>query len=124
MTDLFKISTTDLTKWEYTEQHEVNRDDVYTTWTDGNWVEHREIVRTRITGTVVLGFKRETEFTAFMTLLTTARDVNGYYPITVWCSNTNTSETINAFLDIEGDTVWDVTAPIKYHKITVSIHGR
>lgn len=124
MTDLFKISTTDLTKWEYTEQHEVNRDDVYTTWTDGNWIEHREIVRTRITGTVVLGFKRETEFTAFMTLLTTARDVNGYYPITVWCSNTNTSETINAFLDIEGDTVWDVTAPIKYHKITVSIHGR
>lgn len=124
MTDLFKISTTDLTKWEDTEQHKVNRDDVFTTWTDGNWVEHREIVRTRISGTVVLGFKRETEFTAFMTLLTTARDVNGYYPVTVWCSNTNTSETIDAFLDLEGDTYWDVTAPIKYHRVTVQITGR
>lgn len=123
MTNLFKISTTDLTKWEDTEQHKVNRDDVFTTWTDGNWVDHREIVRTRISGTVVLGFKRETEFAAFMTLLTTARNANGYYPITVWCSNTNTSETINAFLDLEGDTVWDVTAPIKYHQITVQITG-
>lgn len=123
MTDLFKISTTDLTKWEDTEQHKVNREDVFTTWTDGNWVDHREIVRTRISGTVVLGFKRETEFAAFMTLLTTARNANGYYPVTVWCSNTNTSETINAFLDLEGDTVWDVTAPIKYHKITVQITG-
>lgn len=123
MTNLFKISTTDLTKWEDTEQHKVNRDDVFTTWTDGNWIEHREIVRTRVSGTVVLGFKRESDFTAFMTLLTTARDVNGYYPVTVWCSNTNTSETINAFLDLEGDTFWDVTAPIKYHRITVAITG-
>lgn len=124
MTNLFKISTTDLTKWEDTEQHRVNRDDVFTTWTDGNWVEHREIVRTRVSGSVVLGFKREADFTAFMTLLTTARDVNGYYPITVWCSNTNTSETINAFLDLDGETVWDVTAPIKYHRVTVTITGR
>lgn len=123
MTDLFKISSTDLTQWEDTEQHKVNRDDVFTTWTDGNWIEHREIVRTRVSGSVVLGFKREADFTAFMTLLTTERDVNGYYPVTVWCSNTNTSETINAFLDLEGDTFWDVTAPIKYHRITVAITG-
>jgi len=123
MTNLFKISTTDLTQWEDTEQHKVNRDDVFTTWTDGNWVEHREIVRTRISGTVVLGFKREADFTAFITLLSTAQNANGYYPITVWCSNTNTSETINAFLDVSGDTVWDVTAPIKYHQITVTITG-
>lgn len=123
MTNLFKISTTDLTGWEKTPQHKVNREDVYTTWTDGNWTEHREIVRTKISGSVELGFKREADFTAFMSLLSTARDANGYYPITVWCSNTNTSETINAFLDVEGDTVWDVTAPIKYHKITVTITG-
>ena len=123
MTNLFKISTTDLTAYEWTEQHKVNRDDVFTTWVDGNWNTHREIVRSRVSGTVVLGFKRETDFSAFITLLSTAQNANGYYPITVWCSNTNTSETVNAFLDIDGDTVWDVTAPIKYHKITVTITG-
>lgn len=124
MTNLFKISTTDLTAWERTDQHDVNRADVYTTWTDGNWDEHREIVRTRVSGSVVLGFSKEADFTAFMTLFSTARDANGYYPVTVWCSNTNTSETINAFLDLEGETVWDLTTPRKYHQITVNIHGR
>lgn len=124
MTDLFKISTTDLTKWEDTEKHDVNRTDVYTTWTDGNWNEHREIVRTRVSGTVTLGFSKEADFTAFMTLFSTARDANGYYPVTVWCSNTNTTETINAFLDIDGETVWDLSTPRKYHRITVNIHGR
>lgn len=123
MTNLFKISTTDLTAWEKTAEHNVNRQDIYTTWTDGNWAEHREIVRTKVSGTVKLGFKRESEFSAFISLLSSARNANGYYPITVWCSNTNTSETINAFLDISGDTKWDVTAPIKYHEITVTITG-
>jgi hypothetical protein len=124
MTNLFKINTTDLTKWEDTTKHKVNRADVYTTWTDGNWIDHREIVRTKITGTVVLSFSRETDFSNFISLMSTARNADGYYPITVWCSNTNTTETINAFLDISGDTVWDVTAPIKHHDITVTITGR
>lgn len=123
MTNLFKISTTDLTKYEWTDQHKVNRDDVYTSWVDGNWNTHREIVRTRVSGTVVLGFKRESEYSAFVSLLSTARNANGYYPVTVWCSNTNTSETLNAFLDVDGETAFDVTAPIKYHKITVTITG-
>ena len=123
MTNLFKISTTDLTKYEWTDQHKVNRDDVYNTWVDGNWNTHREIVRTRVSGTVVLGFKRESEYAAFVSLLSTAKNVNGYYPITVWCSNTNTSETVNAFLDVDGETAFDVTAPIKYHKVTVTISG-
>lgn len=124
MTNLFKISTTDLTPWEDTTRHQVNRADVFDEWTDGNWITHRVISRTRISGTVVLSFSREADFTAFMTLMSTARDLNGYYPITVWCSNTNSTESINAFLDISGDTKWDVTAPIKHHDITIAITQR
>ena len=123
-TNLFTIGTTDLTKWESTKDHNVNRTDVYTEWTDGNWVNHRVIARTRVSGTVVLSFSRETDFANFMSLMTSARDADGYYPVTVWCSNTNTSETINAFLDIAGDTEWDVTAPIKHNDITVTIFQR
>ena len=123
MTDLFKISTTDLTKWEDTTKHQVNRTDVYSTWTDGNWNDHREIVRTRVSGSVYLNFSRETDYANFVSLLTSARNVNGYYPITIWCNNTNTSETLNAFLDISGVTTFDVTAPIKHHGITVTITG-
>ena len=123
-TSLFTIGSTDLTQFEMTDQHSVNRDDVYTTWTDGNWTDHRVIARTRVSGSVVLSFARETDFSNFMSLMTSERDAEGYYAISVWCANTNTTESINAFLDIAGDTKWDVTAPIKHNTITVSITGR
>ena len=123
-TNLFVISSTDLTSWEDKEKHDVNRADVWEEWVDGNWVTHRVISRTRVTGTVALNFAKESDFASFITLLSSARNADGYYPITVWCSNTNTTETINAFLDIDGDTKWDVTAPIKHHSVTVEITQR
>lgn len=124
LTNLFTVGSTDLTKWEKTEDHDVNRIDVYETWTDGNWVDHRVIARTRINGTVQLGFSKEADFTSFLNTLSSNRDAEGYYPITVWCSNTNSTASINAYLDIAGDTVWDVTCPRKYHQIAVTITGR
>ena len=124
LSNLFKINSTDLTKFERADVHSVNREDEWEEWTDGNWNTHREICRTRVTGSVVLGFSKETDFSTFISLLTTARNAAGYYPITVWCSNTNTSETVNAFLDVSGDTKWDLTTPRKYHQITVKITGR
>lgn len=123
-TNLFKIDSTDLTAWEDTNKHEVNKADIYEEWTDGNWITHRVIARTRVTGTVALSFSRESDFTAFMTLMSTAKNASGYYAVTVWCNNTNTTEAINAFLDFSGDTTWDVTAPIKHHDITVAITQR
>ena len=124
MTDLFKISTTDLTKWENTEKHNVIKSEVFEEWTDGNWITHRVVTRTKIAGSVELSFSRQNDFSAFMTLLSTARDADSYYPITVVCSNTGTTETVNAFLDITGETNWDVTAPIKNHTIVVTISQR
>lgn len=123
-TSLFTVSSTDLTAWEDTDKHAVNKADIYEEWTDGNWISHRVIARTRVTGTVALSFSRESDFTAFMTLMSTAKSADGYYAVTVWCNNSNTTETINAFLDFSGDTKWDVTAPIKHHDITVSITQR
>lgn len=123
-TSLFTVSSTDLTAWENTDKHAVNKADIYEEWTDGNWISHRVIARTRVTGKVVLSFSRESDFTSFMTLMSTAKSADGYYAVTVWCNNSNTTESINAFLDFSGDTKWDVTAPIKHHDITVAITQR
>lgn len=124
MTNLFKINATDLTAYEKTSEHNVNRVDVYSTWTDGNWIEHREIARTRITGTVTLTFPRSTDYTSFLALLTSEKDADGYYPITVYCSNTGTTETINAFLDVQGDTKWDLSSPRVWQGVTITIYQR
>lgn len=124
MTNLFKISTTDLTPWEDTAKHAVNREDVYEEWTDGNWIDHRVIARTRITGTVVLSFARPADWTAFLTLLNTAKDPEGFYQISVYCSNTGTTESINAYLTIDGVTKWDLTSPRIHQGVTIGIVGR
>lgn len=121
-TNLFKISTTDLTKWEDTSAHDVNREDVIEEWTDGNWALHR-VIRSRVTGRVVLNFSRAADYAAFITLLSTAKSPDGHYPITVWCSNTNTTETLDAFLEVVGGTAFDVTAPIKHERVTIDITG-
>ena len=119
-TNLFKINTTDLTGFEDTSKHSVNRVDEVEEWQDGNWALHR-VIRKRITGSVTLTFPRATDYATFIALLSSARNANGYYPITVWCSNTNSSETLNAFLEFPADTVFDVTAPIKHNTVTIGI---
>ena len=124
MTNLFKINTTDLTPWEKTSEHDVNKAEVWEEWTDGNFITHRNVTRTRVSGNVVLNFSRLTDYTSFLSLLSSERNANGYYPISVYCSNTDTLETVNAFLDVSGDTKFDVTAPIKHYSVTIGITER
>lgn len=121
---LFKIGTTDLTQYCDPEQHKVNRFDVYETWTDGNYIDHRAIARTRITGEIFLKFRSESDFTTVKSLLTSQRNADGYYAISVYCSNTGSLESINAFLDYEGEDQWDVTAPLHWHGMTIEITQR
>ena len=120
----FKIGATDLTPWEDVQNHDVNREDVYETWTDGSWVDHRVVVRTRVTGKVSLGFDKAADFAAFQALLSSARDAEGYYPITVYCANTGTSETVNAYLDTSGADKWDLKNSRQWQVVTVDITGR
>lgn len=124
LTNLFKIGATDLTKFEDTEKHVVNREDIFEEWVDGNYIQHRILSRTQITGTVFLEFTKPNDYSSFLTLLSAARDAEGFYNVTVWCSNTGTAETIDAYLDITGETKWDVTTPMKYHGVTIQIVER
>lgn len=121
---IFKIGTTDLTNWVDRENYNCNITDVFQNWTDGNWVDHREVVRTQIKATITLKFPRETDFNAFKALLTSQRDVNGYYPVTVWVNNTQTEESINAFIDTSAVTKWDVTCPRKWRSVSVAVTQR
>lgn len=126
-TIFFKIgssSTGDLSVFADIQNYDVNMVDVYQEWTDGNWITHRDIVRTRIQGTVKLGFKTATDWNAFIALLNATRDEAGYFPITVWVNNTATSETINAFLDMVGSGKWDLVNSRFWRVITISVTQR
>ena len=126
-TIFFKLgssSSGDLSAFADIQNYDVNKADVYQDWTDGNWIEHREIVRTRISGTVTLGFQTATDWNAFIALLNSTRTADGYFPVTVWVNNTGTSESIDAFLDLVGSGKWDLVNNRFWRVITISVTER
>lgn len=120
----FKIGSTDLSQYADIQNYSINQADVFQNWTDGNWVDHRDMVRTRITGTILLGFKTAASWSAFLALLTSQRNAAGYYPVTVYVNNTGTTETIDAFLDMTNATKWDLVNDRFWRVQTVTVTQR
>lgn len=117
----FKIGATDFTAYEDIQNHSVNREDVFSTWTDGNWIEHRTIARTRINGTVTLGFRTAAEHTAFLSALAAARSPDGFYSVSVYCNNTGSLESISAFLSLSESDKWGNNSVRQWRVVTISI---
>lgn len=120
----FQVGSTDLTPYVDVQNFDVNSEDVFETWTDGNYVEHREITRSRIIGKIKLGFKDLTDFNNFKSLMSSNRNANGYYPIKVYVNNLNSTETINAFVDAAGAAKWDIVNGKQWLVITLDVRGR
>lgn len=120
----FKIGSTDLSQYADIQNYNINEVDVFQSWTDGNWIDHRDMVRTRITGTVLLGFKTAASWSAFQTLLSSQRNAAGYYPVTLYVNNTGTTETIDAFLDMTNATKWDLVNDRFWRVQTVTVTER
>ena len=120
----FQIGSTDLTSFADIQNYSINKEDVYQEWTDGNWIDHREIARTRISGTVQLGFKTAQSWTAFQTLLAAQKNAAGYFPVTLYVNNTGTTETIDAFLDMTNNSKWDLVNDRFWKVQTVKVTQR
>lgn len=121
---LFRIGNADFTPWVKSDTYNVDRADVYQEWTDGNWHDHREVARTRITGSFSLSFARAADFQAFIAALASERNANNYYSVTVFPASVGAVQTIDAFLDYKGSTKWDVTCPRKWQGGTVAVFER
>lgn len=120
----FKIGSTDITSWIDIQNYDMNRADVYTTWTDGNFVDHRVITRTRYSGKFDAGFHRPADFAAFAALLESEKTAEGYYPVTAYINNTGTTESFSAFLDVSDADKWDLTNGRSWQVQTVTVTGR
>ncbi len=119
-----QLGSTDLSSYADIQNWKVNKADVWQAWTDGNWIDHREVVRTRIEGTFQLGFRTEAAWTSFTTLLAAARNVAGYYAVQVYVNNTASSETINAFLEISAANKWDLVNSHFWRTVNVTLKER
>ena len=121
----FKIGSTDLTDRVDIQNYKMNQQDVVVAWTDGNWKDRQTIARTRITGTVKLGFKSITDFEAFQQVLEDNRNADeGYYPVTAYVATTGETVTFNAYLDITAAGSWDLAHGRQWIVQTISVEER
>lgn len=106
------------------QNYEMNRNPVYSTWTDGNLVDHRYSVRTRIEGKATLGFKDSSDFTAFVSSMETAKQADGFYNVEAFVQNTNSTETFEAYIDTEAVSKWDFVNSRVWHEVELTITER
>lgn len=101
MNTLVQISTTDITPYIDWKSYKMAKEPAYESWLDGNFVEHRVVVRERIKGSfrVWLCGMDDMDTDAFMSLVNGAT-TNHVTALTVFDGVANTTVQINAFLKI------------------------
>lgn len=99
---MFQINQYDFTKCILADSYMINRVDEYNTWKDGNGVEHRDPVRSKVVGSLTLHFRSEEYRELFQLAMTRERHSSGYFPVIVDINNTGEEDVlINAFLTSE-----------------------
>lgn len=102
----------------------LNRADVYQTWTDGNWLDHRDVVRTRISGAVKLGFSSEADYRSFLENLAAAATADGSVHVKAYVNNVRTVCDFYAFIDTAGAGKWDLTNSRQWQAVTLTVSER
>ena len=92
------IGTTDISNYVVEGTYKMDSADAYESWRDGNYVEHRIIVGSKVSGEfdVVLSSKNNYTLAQFHTMVKAA-ETNGIIPMAVYLTNTGVVKAINAF---------------------------
>ena len=120
----FQIGSTDLSPAADIQNYEMNSADVYETWTDANWLDHRVVVRQRISGKIKLCFAAAADFSAFLSLLAAARKADGSYTVTAYVNNTGAAATFDCYIDTTDADKWDLKNSRQWQVVTLTITGR
>ena len=96
MVAFFTFGGTDWSPHIDKQNYDVNQKTEYTQWQDGNRRYHREDLRTRITGKFNIGFKKQTDYDAWMAAM--ENRVQGYYTATLHVNNLDDVVETDVFL--------------------------
>lgn len=103
----FKIGNTDFSEAVDRQNYAVDNETVTVPWTDITATEHRDFVRTRLTGRFTLGYSDATAFAAAITAISSAVATNGYASCQVYANNDGTTHTIDCYLTLRGGAKYD-----------------
>lgn len=94
----------DITDLVIVDSYRMDAEDLYVSFLDGNFVEHRNITRSKITGEfkVALSGKNNMSLSQFMEIWEEATTY-GYTQLTVYVTNRGRSEVIYAYCNLENE---------------------
>lgn len=96
----FCIGEVDYSECVDWKTYQMNQSDEYDEWTDGYRKKHRIKARTRISGTLHLGFKNDESYDRFVTNLeNNKKDGYGYISLEAYVTNLNEDIQFLAFAD-------------------------
>lgn len=120
------VNNTDITNYIIKDTYEVNSEPVYTSWEDGNHVEHRVYPRDKVRGSfeiITFGTTPRTAFVAFLNILKAAT-TNHVLTIGLYVKNEGTFQALNCYYTVE-NTQHAVTDDGRYvDRAIISIEER
>jgi hypothetical protein len=85
--ELFKIGDEDFTNLIQVPSYKVNNKPVYNTWTDADYIDHRDIVREKIRGSFRMLIDSDEDLLRWLTAISNYTTSGGYVPVTLYVDN-------------------------------------
>lgn len=100
MAALFKIGNKDYTRDIRVPGYTINRLPSYAEWTDGNGLNHRDIVRYQIAGDMTLCFRVKQDYLDFIHTIRDAMQTRGFVTCELYINNEDQVRTADCFVDL------------------------
>lgn len=122
---LLNIAGEDFTNLITVPSYQVNNNDVYTTWTDANHIEHRYRTRTKVSGSFTMFFPTVEDYHLFRRTIQNNKNSLGYIPnCIVYCNNTNITIQVDLFIDFTLSDILPVIGNNQNEELQVTITER
>lgn len=122
---MIEVNGIDFTECVQETTYKVDEQDVFTKWTDANGVDHRKVIRQRITGSFDLvfieGYKKT--YTEFMEAVKAAK-TDGALEITLSVNNLDEVKTISCFYSIKFKAPQKIAEGRTFRKCTFTLEER
>lgn len=118
---LFSINGKDYTNNILNDSFEVLDEEIFNEWVDGNHTTHRDLLRSKASGTFKMMFRRLEEYEEFINRLHDSKTRGGYVVAVVHCNNTNDSKNCNLFIRTTSALHQKENLVFDYGEIAVSV---
>lgn len=80
--------------------YNVNSTDEFNSWKDANGIEHRQIIRQKVSGKFQVGFRNPSEYADFVETINSGKTKGGWIPCDLFVNNLNHSKSCKLYISM------------------------